>query len=400
VVGRDDLAYAAGVALGAIILVASGYADRPPEVVMHNDFAAFWGGSRTIIDGADPYDLAAYVATITRFGTEHPPGYNFYAYPSWVAVAFIPFALLPVPVGSAIWTIGGIVAAVFALRLLLRQCCGGVPVIHTLAGLTLLASQPARLTVLVGQWGFVLLAATAAAVAWLSAGGAARAGASASLFVVKPQLFVGSALGLAVAAIARGHARRFLGAALGITAFAIVVSLIALPDWPSAWRSTVPNVVLPDPPQTTTTFTLLYGVFGRGGIPIAIAVIVAATLLVLSFRPQSDGWLAMWLALSPVAAVYAWSYDQLLLIVPLVIATGIALRRSRRVAVGAAIAWVLLLDVGATALGVVGARRDSESSSAVIPLIAFALVTALVWPERRFRRARAPSSGQPTRSSR
>jgi hypothetical protein len=395
VAGRDDLAYAAGVALGAALLLASGYANRSPDIVMHNDYAAVWGGSRTLLDGATPYDPAAFVATITRYGTEHPPGYNFYTYPGWVAVAFVPFALLPVPVGSAIWTIGGIVAAIVALRLLLRQWCPGVPVIHTLAGLTLLASQPARLTVLLGQWGFLLLAASAAAAAWLASARAARAGASAALFLAKPQLFVGAALGLAAAAVARGHGRRFLIAALGVTAIAVVISLIVLPGWPAGWRGTVPGVLLLDPPQTTTTFALLYGLVGRAGMSIAVGVVALAAILALQFRPESDAWLAMWLALSPVAAVYEWSYDHVLLVVPLVIATGVALRRSRRVAVAAVLAWALLLDVGTTTLAVIAARRDSESYSAVIPLIAFALVTLLVWPERRSRSAPARASSPP-----
>jgi hypothetical protein len=392
VAGRDDLAYAAGVALGAVVLVASGYADRSADIVMHNDFAGFWAGSRTIIDGATPYDPTAFVATIDRYGTEHPPVYG---YPGWVAVAFVPFALLPVPVGSAIWTIGGIVAAVVALRLVLRRWCPGVPVIHTLAGLTLLASQPARLTVLLGQWGFVLLAGSAAAAAWLASARAARAGASSAVFLGKPQLFVAAALGLTVAAVAGGQARRFLIAALGVTAAAVGISLIVLPGWPAAWRATVPGVLLPDPPQTTTTFTLLYGLVGPNGIPIAVGLVVVAAILALQFRPESDSWLAMWLALSPVAAVYAWSYDHVLLIVPLVIATGVALRRSRRLAVAAALAWALLLDVGTTALAVVAARRDSESYSAVIPLIAFPLITLLVWPERRFRFRRVRARAAP-----
>ena len=395
--GRDDLAYAAGLAFGAVILVLSGYADRSPDIVMQNDFAGFWAGSRTIVDGATPYDPVAFVVTITRYGTQHPP---VYAYPGWVALAFIPFALVPVAMGSAIWTFGGIVAAVLALRLLVRAWCPGVPVIHTLAGVTLLASQPGRLTVLLGQWGFVLLAASALAVAWLSAGRAARAGGSVSLFLAKPQLLVAAAVGLTVAALARGHGRRFLLAAVGIATVATAVSLLVIPGWPAAWRTTVPGVLLPDPPQTTTTFTLLYGLLGRVGILVAIGVIGLGALLGLLFRPQSDAWLAMWLALSPVAAIYAWSYDQLLLIVPLVIATGIALRRSRRVAVAATIGWALLLDVGATALAVVAARRDSESYSAVIPLIAFALVAVLVWPERRFRRAAGPAASRQTGSSR
>ena len=180
---------------------------------------------------------------------------------------------------------------------------------------------------------------------------------------------------------------------------ATAASLIVVPGWPAAWRATVPGVLLPDPPQTTTTFTLFYGVLGRAGIVVAIGVIAVGALLGLFFRPRSDAWLAMWLALSPVAAVYAWSYDQLLLIVPLVIATGVALRRSRRLAVAATLGWALLLDVGATALAVVAAKRDSESYSAVIPLIAFALVAGVAWPERRFRSPGKPPPARPTGSS-
>jgi membrane protein YdbS with pleckstrin-like domain len=71
------------------------------------------------------------------------------------------------------------------------------------------------------------------------------------------------------------------------------------------------------------------------------------------------------------------------------------LRRSRRVAVFATVGWALLLAVGTTALAVVAARRNSESYSAVIPLVVFVLVTLLVWPERRFhfRRGRATAAG-------
>ena len=391
-VDRDGVAYAFGVALGAVILIASGYADRSADTVMHNDFAGFWAASRTILDGGTPYDLPSLLATSVRYGTQHP---LIEGYPGWVAIAFIPFALLPVPVASAMWTLGGIGAAIVALRLLLRRWCPGVPAIHTLAGLTLLASQPARLTVLLGQWGFVLFAATATAAVWPASGRASRAGLSATGFLAKPQLFVGAAVGLAVAAVARGYGRRFLGAALGLTALIIAASLIVLPGWPAQWRASVPSVMLPDPPQTTTTFTLLYGLVGPSGIAIAIGVIAVATILALSFSPDNDAWLAMWLALSPVAAVYSWSYDHVLLTVTLVIATGVALKRSRRVAVFAAVAWALLLAVGTTALAVVAARRDSESYSAVIPLIVFVLVTLLVWPERRFRfrRARATAAG-------
>ncbi len=373
------LAYAIGLIAGGALLLASGYADRSPEVVRHNDFAGFWAGARTIVDGGSPFDAAALTRTVDRYGTQHP---SVFGYPGWVAVAFVPFALLPIELGSAIWTLGTMALAIVAVGALLGKWCPALPVVHTLAGLTVVSSHPARLTVLLGQWGFLLLAAVAAAAAWLSSGHPGRAGLAATMFIAKPQLFVASAVGLAGAAIQRPGASRFFAAAVGTTIAAAIVSAIALPGWWNDWAVTVPVKLLPDPPQTTTLMTLLSNIFGGGGRFIALALILVGAVIALGFPPNGGAWLAAWLSLSSVAAIYSWSYDHLLLIAPLVIATGVAGRRSLRAAIVGAVLWVLLLNVASTLLAVIAARRDQESYSAIVPVIAFVLAIVLVWPER------------------
>jgi Glycosyltransferase family 87 len=376
---RDMLAYAIGLIAGGALLIASGYADRSPDIVRHNDFAGFWAAARTIVDGGSPYDAAALARTVDHYGTQHPLAMG---YPGWVALALVPFALLPLEVASAIWTLATMALAIVAVGALLQKWCPALPVIHTLAGLTLVSSHPARLTVLLGQWDFLLLAAVAAAAVWLFSGRPGRAGLAATMFIAKPHLFVASAVGFAGAAIRRPGATRFFAAAIGITIAAAVVSAIALPGWWIVWAGTVPVKFLPDPPQTTTLMTLLSNIFGGNGQWVALALILVGAIIALGFPPEGDAWLAVWLTLSSVAAIYSWSYDHLLLIAPLVIATGIAGRRSPRAAIVGAVLWGLLLDVATTLLAVVAARRDQEFYSAIVPVIAFVVVVALVWPER------------------
>src|SRR5207245_2303393 len=66
-----------------------------------------------------------------------------------------------------------------------------------------------------------------------------------------------------------------------------------------------------------------YGPLGTIG---AVVVLIVAVGLGLRFDPRTDAYVAVWLALSPAAALYEFAYDQLLPLVPLVIATGLISR--------------------------------------------------------------------------
>lgn len=377
----DLLAYLVGLAFGLGIVVASGYADWSAEAIGRSDFAKFWAGPRALLMGMDPFDAQTWPATAARLG-ETAVNWPDYGYFGWTIVLLLPFALLPLGVAFVLWTIGGIIVAAVGVAALLRRSLPGHPIAHTLIGMTLVASQPARLTVLLGQWGFVLCAAVAAVIVATRGGRSTLPGIAAMVLLAKPQLFVLAAPAIAVWAWRIGR-RRAIAVALVAGGTLAAFSIALLPQWPGAWLRDIPSRALSAEPQTTTIASVLYGIAGPPGTWLALAVIVICAALALRFDSRGDAWLAVWLPLSLVAAPYVWSYDQTLLVIPLVLGSGAAARRSRRRATGVIIAGALTLLVVSTALAVVAARRHLESYSAIIPLLVFALLIAALWPMRR-----------------
>ena len=377
----DFFAYLVGLVLGAAILIASGYADRSPANVRQGDFAQFWVGPRAFILGMDPYASATWHTTAVSLGAVTTDT-TVFGYFGWSLVLLYPFALLDLDTAAALWLFVGLAAAAIATWALLRAYLPGIPVAHTLVGLALLGSHPARLNVLLGQWGFILLAAVAGAIVLLRARHPVSAAASAVLLMVKPQLFLLSAPALAAWAWWNGQ-RRFVPAAVIFAAALALVSIVLLPQWPAAWLREMPAQRLFNPPQTTTLATVLYGVLGPVGTWLALGTIGVGVLAVLRFDLRGEAALAAWLALSGVAAPYTWSYDHILLLVPLVVGTGVVARRSRRAAVLLIVAGTLTFLVLTTLLAVVAAARNLESFSAVVPLAIFAMIVGSLWPQRR-----------------
>jgi hypothetical protein len=130
---------------------------------------------------------------------------------------------------------------------------------------------------------------------------------------------------------------------------------------------------------------------------VAVALIAGGIALASRFVPASDAWLAVWLALSSAGAIYSWSYDQVLLFVPLVIACGvlIAARRERamiRLALGGAFTLLFVSPV----FYAVGVLRHDETFSITVPVVFFAAISYALWPYRRRRLAqeRAPQEIQ------
>ena len=377
----DFIAYLVGLVLGAAILIASGYADRSPAAIRQGDFAQFWVGPRAFILGMDPYARATWHATAVSLGGLSTDT-TVFGYFGWSLVLLYPLALLDLDTASAVWLFVGLASAAIAMWTLLRSYLPGIPIAHTLVGLALLGSHPARLNVLLGQWGFFLLAAMAGTIVLLRAGRPMSAAASAVLLLVKPQLFQLSAPALGAWAWLTGR-RRFVPAVVILAGALALVSIVLLPQWPAAWLREMPAQRLFDPPKTTTLATVLFGVLGPLGTWVAAGAIVAGALVALRFDLRSDAALAAWLALSSVAAPYTWSYDHILLLVPLVVGAGVVAQQSRRAAVLLVVAGTLTLLVVATLLAVVAAARNLESFSAVVPLGFYVMIVSALWPQRQ-----------------
>lgn len=373
-----DLAFASGLALGLAVLAVFGFFQLRDIIVTHNDFTYTWAGARTIVDGGNPYEPAAWLGTVDRYGTT-PTRETVFGYPPWIALVALPLALLPVPIASGLWTFGGMAVAALALRALLRSFAPDPPVLHFLTGFALFASQPGTANVWSGQWSFVLLAVLAMAVV------AVRERRRwpllpTFLLTVKPHLFLFALPAFARAAFSRWGAR-FLALATVPTLAAVVIGTLAFPGWLEAWRTKLFEQRFAVQPPTTLA-NGLGDLLGPLGVVLAGAAVLLLVGAGLAFTPRGDPFLAVWLAISATAPIYSWSYDHLLLILPLVITTAAVGRRSRRAATAfAGISFAFFL-IGPVLLYVVADSRRNESFSILVPLAVSLACIAVLWPQR------------------
>ena len=377
---RADLAYVVAIVLGVLFVFLLGPLDRRLEILHINDFSGFWAGPRAVLAGVSPWDPAHYPQARIEFDTQRDDA-SVLNYMPWTVIALLPLGLLPLEVAAWIWMALSMICGALALRALLRAFMPGRAVVHGMLGLALFAGQPGFHTIVLGQWALLLMSAVAAIVLAVRADHARRAGLAALALLAKPQLFVWTALGLAIPALFDSRYRRFVAFAVVLAGALVVSAWLAYPEWFGAWVSDIPARRTGRSAVLLSAFGQLLGTPGR---VLAIAVIGAGLVLASRFVPGSDPWLAMWLALSSAGAIYSWSYDHVLLFVPLVIASGVLAaagreQAARRLAVGGALTLLLVSPV----FYAVGVLRHDETFSIAVPVAFFVAIAWSLWPYRR-----------------
>ena len=136
-------------------------------------------------------------------------------------------------------------------------------------------------------------------------------------------------------------------------------------------------------PGTGVLQSALNELIGPIGRWIAGALILAGAFLASRFTPGSSASLAAWISLSSAGALYSWSYDQVLLFVPIVITAGLLARTSRRHAITFAVVWSLIFIIVSPIFYAIGVARHDETFSCLIPDAAFISIVALLWKQRR-----------------
>jgi glycosyl transferase family 87 len=377
---RADLAYLAAILLGVLFVVLLGPLDRRLEIVHINDFSGFWAGPRAVLSGVSPWDPANYPAARIAFDTQRDDA-SVLNYMPWTVVALLPLGLLPLDVAAWIWMVLSMIFAAVALRALLREFMPGRAIVHGLLGLALFAGQPGFHTIVLGQWALLLMSAVTAIVLAVRAGHARRAGFAGLALLAKPQLFVWTAIGLAIPALFDSRYRRFIAFAIVVAGALVVSAWLAFPEWFPAWISDIPARRTGRSAVLLSAFGQLLGTPGR---VLAIAVIGAGLGLASRFVPGSDPWLAMWLALSGAGAIYSWSYDHVLLLVPLVISSGVLAAAGREQAatllgIGGALMFLFVSPV----FYAIGVLRHDETFSIAVPVAFFVAIAWSLWPYRR-----------------
>jgi hypothetical protein len=340
-------------AVGAIavvlgVLTAAGW---PAERYRHGDFVQYWIAGHALLETVDPYDPATWRALHERFdsqGHEIIAGFGFF-YPPHVAVAALPFALLPIGLAAPLWFVaqtGSAAAALFALGRRLF-------IVRPRRDLVLLAAlvvilQPAYVLAGDGNVTRFLVGIIGGGLALLLAGLPLAAGAVFGFAAVKPQLFFVFAPALLLFTDARDRARLVFGATASAGAL-VVAALMLQPDWLGRWVEQATRL------QGTYGRTSLWGLFAAEERWIAVVVAVAALAILLAWwrirRPALPVAAAAALALSLFLAPYAVPYDQAVLLVGVVVLIAMIAEfpaAARAVSIG------LLLCTGST-LGLVSA---------------------------------------------
>src|SRR5437762_8754959 len=389
---RAEIFYWAAIAIGVVFIVVGGPLARRLELVHMNDFSGVWSGARAIVLGVDPWDPTKYYGFAVDVGTKTPDALV-YDYMPWVAFAVAPLALVPLEVAGWIWMIASMVCAALVLRGLLRAFVPARPVMHAAFGTALFLAQPSFHAIVLGQWSLLLMSAVGATVLALRGARPLFAAVPSLLFLAKPQLVVFTALGLAYGALRESVFRRYVIFALLLAGAVVVIAwLAAPPDWFPAWlddippRRTIRSAVLP---------SALNQLIGPSGRYVAYALIALGAIVAARFRPGSDASLAAWLSLSSAGAIYSWSYDQVLLFVPVVMTAGVLARTSRRDALRFALAWAGVLLVVSPIFYAIGVVRHDETFSCLVPDAAFVSIVAILWRRRHLPEAteeRTPES--------
>ena len=273
-------------------------------------------GARILAQGGDPYDVATWDAAVRASFAEHgaavtPPWPFEFRYPLWTAVAFLPLAALPLRVATALWQVLLITATVAGAVLVLRAA--GAPARARALFLTLvLASQPFIFTVIVGQFGGVMLLAVAGYALLVSARPMAS-GLALALLALKPHVTVALVPIVLADLVAR---RRWLaiGAAAAAVGVLVAISLALRPSWPLAWlaRLTAAGAAQPNGANLTGVFTTigLDRLWAVAAIPL---ILVAAAVMLRSSPRATIDFVAVGACVSLLVTPYSGSHDHMLL---------------------------------------------------------------------------------------
>jgi glycosyl transferase family 87 len=353
----------------AVVLAGPVLADVAGSWEFH-DLWCFYHGGTAVLRGVDPYDGPTWSALTADPGRVQgdrvvkTPCPGAFAYPYWSALAFVPLAVLPYDVAAGVWgmlLIGGVLTGI---ALVIRATGAPALLVAAIAA----GSLPLVQVLTFGQLTGVLLPLLGLSVL----GRPARAGLATALLAVKPQL-----AGLYGLALLKGASARFVWSAVVTLAALSAVSVAVFPAWPAEWlRELATNRVEIARPLPTAAglATLLFG-DARFAIMLDVALVAAIAILARGRRIDRVTYAALAVAVSLFAVPYAYTYDQLFLLLPWAVVAAAAARapgRDQWLRLAALVSAAILLP---WAIFAATFASGSDTANAVGPALAAILAT-------------------------
>jgi hypothetical protein len=343
----------------------------------NNDFFTFWLAGHMVMHGGDPYSPVQWVAGHHAFGVTWIPN-QAYVYPLPLSLLFAPLGLLSLHQAFIVWVALSIIMILVSLALLLKIQAGSGPfAIPLFAGIIFF--RPTTLTLFTGQISsWLLLLVTITAILW-EKGKWEWGSLLLPILMLKPNLGAPMVVLLGLWLLFQKRYRSILAmVVMGIILLA--AGFLQNPHWVSAYWGIGSN-------KLAETFGGSPTVWGLGALishnQISATLIIGclAGLLVLfgffralmpshaTLRPVSV--LALAVCVTLLVTPYTWTYDQLLLILPLTMAILAMDRMGMRFVVTATV--FLGIDLLAVILLIFDTLMQVEILNVLVPLAVFGL---------------------------
>jgi hypothetical protein len=291
-----------------------------------NDFFTFWLAGHLVTLGGNPYDSAQWIAGYHQFDIGYIPNHPIFLYPLTLALFMAPLGMLPFYNAYLAWVTVSqlmIIASLIILVSLENNPRAKFFFIPLLGGIVLF--RPTLLTLIQGQvGGFFLLVLVCVAYLWQK-GKWFSGGLLLGLLALKPNLGLVILPLLTIWLLFQKQWRAIFGT-LTSGIFILIVGLLYNSRWViQYWQ--VGNNKLTETIGRYPTIWELGALIGNNN-PTARLIIggVIALLILLGFcwtilRPRADrrplSVLALTVTVALLVTPYSWTYDQLLLILPI-----------------------------------------------------------------------------------
>jgi hypothetical protein len=346
------------------------------------DFFCMWQGARLLANGSDPYDETIwrgatgglYPTPTGAVTTSSCPGR--YGYPLWTALAMLPFGILPLPAAAVAWMGLSLLAVAIGAAASWRAVGGarkGLPLFITLV----VTAQPLWLLIIYGQITGIMLGLVGLLGLFLARMKDVPAGIALGLLVFKPQI-VGAFGPLVFLRSAR--TRPFVAvASLATLAVLAVATLAVAPGWPLEWLAELGGRRIRVSGLLPTAWGFSADLFGTLAFaPVLILAVVIGVALIVRRIPGHLEFAAIVLPLSLFVAPYAWSYDQLVLVLPWAMCVAVAARTTGAPRVALLLMTALVGAILPWSLYAIAFVRGLETANALIPALTALLVAGAV----------------------
>jgi len=289
----------------------------------NNDFFTFWLAGHMVMRAGDPYSPTQWVAGHHEFGVSWIPN-QAYVYPLPLSLLFAPLGLLSLYQAYIVWVALSILMILAALTLLLRTQAGsGRVAIPLVTGIIFF--RPTILTLFNGQIsGWMLLLLTITAYLW-EKGKWEWGSLVLPLLMLKPNLGAPLVLLLGLWLLFKKRYQAILAMAF-MGMILLVIGFLQNPHWVSAYWG-IGNTKLAQTFGGSPTVWGLAALISHNQITTTLIIGSLAGLIILfgffraslpgraALRPLSV--LALAVCVTLLVTPYTWTYDQLLLVLPL-----------------------------------------------------------------------------------